>query len=482
VASPIGAKLQDDKGNIGAMSDPIVAGIQRKLRTYEDDLLRETLAVLRITSIQSDPADGAPFGTANREALDHVLALAGRWGMKTTDLEGYIGYAEFGSGKPLIVSLGHLDVVPVGPGWKHDPFAAEIDGDFIYGRGTSDDKGPAMAALFAARAIQECVPDLPARIRVVFGCNEESGFKCVERYAKTEEAPTYGIAPDAMWPLCHAEKGISNLTVQAPLPKGPFALLEVGGGQRPNIVMDACSARVRVATEARDHVEGKLAEAWDRNVTWAWEGDVLSLDSVGKAAHGAAPYNGDSASIRLFRFLLDLSPVESALFYEELFNAAHIGGAGLGIYGSDEVSQELTSNLGIVSTVADDLQLLFNVRYPVTWKFDDLKAKCETRLAKLRSGWRLVASSDSKPLYFPLDNPLVKTICEVVAEETGETGEPGVMGGGTYARALPNTVAVGTVWDGDGKAHETDERLRVEHLFKMSRIYAHILYRLAMLA
>lgn len=54
------------------------------------------------------------------------------------------------------------------------------------------------------------------------------------------------------------------------------------------------------------------------------------------------------------------------------------------------------------------------------------------------------------------------------------------MGGGTYARAIPNTVSIGTGWEGDGKAHETDERLKVEHLFKMSRIYAHILYRLAL--
>jgi succinyl-diaminopimelate desuccinylase len=56
------------------------------------------------------------------------------------------------------------------------------------------------------------------------------------------------------------------------------------------------------------------------------------------------------------------------------------------------------------------------------------------------------------------------------------------MGGGTYARAIPNTVSIGTGWLGDGKAHETDERLKVEHLFKMSRIYAHIFYKLAIVA
>ena len=86
---------------------------------------------------------------------------------------------------------------------------------------------------------------------------------------------------------------------------------------------------------------------------------------------------------------------------------------------------------------------------------------------------------DSKPLYFPLDHPLVKTVCDVYEEETGERKKPGVMGGGTYARAVPNSVAIGTGWQGDGEAHQTDERLKIEHLFKMSRIYAHIIWRLA---
>ena len=59
--------------------------------------------------------------------------------MRTKDLEGYIGYAEFGEGERLIMSLGHLDVVPVSEGWKHAFFGAEIDGGYIYSRYATDD-------------------------------------------------------------------------------------------------------------------------------------------------------------------------------------------------------------------------------------------------------------------------------------------------------------------------------------------------------
>jgi succinyl-diaminopimelate desuccinylase len=300
---------------------------------------------------------------------------------------------------------------------------------------------------------------------------------------QTEEAPTYGIAPDSGWPLYHAEKGIMNLEITVPLNKGgEMELVEVSGGQRPNIVIDSCSAKVRVAASARKEVEEKLADAWDRNVTFAWEGDVLGVYAIGKAAHGSRPFDGDSAAIRVFRFLRDISPLSSRTYFDEVFDTTHIGGAGIGISGTDEPSGDLTCNLGIVSTENDAVELLYNIRYPVTWTGASVHDRCQARLDTLTSGFTLRPTRDSPPLYFPLDHPLVKTIVDVYEAETGERRQPGTMGGGTYARAVPNTVSVGTGWEGDGAAHETDERVKVDHLFKMSRIYAHILYRLATMA
>lgn len=455
--------------------------IQQWLKDHEQELLDDTLAMLRIPSLEDAASPGAPFGEANKQALDLALSLGEKWGMRTKNIEGYIGFAEFGEG-PLIMSLGHLDVVPVGPGWKHEPFGAEIDGGYIYSRGSVDDKGPTMASFYAARAIKECVPELGARIRQVFGLNEESGFACVHRYTQTEEAPALGIAPDSMWPLVHAEKGISNFTISAPLNKGEFRLVHVAGGQRPNIVIDACDATVAVGDPARAEVEEKLASAWDKNVTWEWSGNELKVHAVGKAAHGSTPFYGDSAATRMFRFLLSLAPIEDETFYRELFYSTITSGAGLGINGEDEVSRDLTCNIGIVSTEGERVKLLFNVRYPVTWKGEHLRGLLQKFIPKMESGFQLDDFSDSPSLYFPLDHPLVKTVCEVYEEETGEKQQPGVMGGGTYARAVPNTVSVGTSWEGDGGAHETDERLKVEHLFRASRIYANILYRLAKVA
>lgn len=456
-----------------------VAKLHAWLSEHEEELIETTRAVLRFDSVEGPAEPNAPYGKGNREVLDFVLNLAKSWGMKTTDLEGHLGYADFGAGERLVMTLGHLDVVPVGPGWKHEPFGAEIDGGYIYARGATDDKGPTVASFFALRAIKECFPDLGVRFRAAFGCDEESGFGCVERYMQTEEAPTYGIAPDSGWPCYHGEKGIGDLLVSIKVPTGVFELTQFEGGQRPNIVIDSAKAIVRVADSVKAHVESKLADNWDRNVKFSWSGNDLHIEAIGKAAHGSTPFMGDNAGTRVARLLLAISPLETQEFFEELLKAFHPSGVGLGIHGRDEATGDLTTNIGVVNFDDGQVHLLANVRYPATWKAEELLALAEAKMAKLGAGWSVKIERDSPSLYFPIDHPLVQVIVEAYRAETGDMTEPGTMGGGTYARAVPNTISIGTGWLGDGEAHQTDERVAIESLKKMSRIYAAILYRLA---
>jgi succinyl-diaminopimelate desuccinylase len=465
---------------LGFMStQELVIRVQEWLRAHEAEMLADFQTVLRFPSLEEPALPNAPFGQANRDALDFALGLAEKAGMSTRDMEGYCGYAEFGSGKGMVMTLGHLDVVPVGPGWKHEPFGAEIDGGYVYARGASDDKGPTIAMFYAARALKECWPDVPVRIRSVFGCNEESGFECIKHYMKTEEVPTLGVAPDAGWPCVHGEKGIADFLIARPKPEGDLTVLEMTGGQRPNIVIDSFVARVQVSAGYRAAFELAIGEAWDKNLSFDWEGDVCSIRGVGKAAHGAYPFGGDSAAIRVLRFLKEAAPLAQERDFDYMHMLTHIGGNGIGIAGSDEPSGPLTCNCGVVETRGNEVFFTLNVRYPVTFDGDDLRAKCETFLAELPGDYRLVSMSDSKPLYFPLDHPLVKTIREAYEAETGEKKEPKTMGGGTYARAVPNCVAIGTGWEGDGPAHETDERMAISSLNKMAQIYGHLMVRLA---
>lgn len=458
-------------------TDPQVEGIHKWVDDHSQEMVETLQSILRIPTVESDPEPGAPFGKGNREALDFTLDLGESWGFSARNLEGYAGHAEFGEGDEMVMALGHLDVVPVGDGWKHAPFAAEIDGGYIYARGANDDKGPTYASFFAARALKELGVSLKRRVRVVFGCNEESGFGCVRHYFEHEPAPAYGFAPDAGFPVIYAEKGIANLTLEAAIQQtGDLRLVSVHGGQRPNMVPDMATAVLEGDTHALNAAVTVLNEFWDRNINFRRSQDHVTVHAIGKAFHGSEPWGGDNAVTRVLRVLGEM-PLDNNEWIKFLIRAADPGGGYLGYSGHDEVAGSLTNNLGVLEFENGTVRAIFNIRYPVTWDGETLPKMADKALTT--AGFTVASFTNSKPLYVPLDKEPVKTLVEVYREETGDMKEPGTMGGGTYARAVPNTVAVGAGFPGDGPAHERDERYAVSSYIKCAKIYARMLYRLA---
>lgn len=120
------------------------------------------------------------------------------------------GHIEMGQGEDLIGVLCHVDVVPAGnpATWTYPPFEGRIVDGKLYARGAIDDKGPTMAAWLAMKMIQDEGIELNKRVRMIIGSDEESGFRCVDRYFEKEEMPTIGFAPDADFPLINAEKAL----------------------------------------------------------------------------------------------------------------------------------------------------------------------------------------------------------------------------------------------------------------------------------
>ena len=117
--------------------------------------------------------------------------------------------------------LTHLDVVPVGDGWTVDPvWRALRMTDRIIGRGASDDKGPAVAVLYAMKAVLEAGMPLRREVRLILGCDEESGMEDMAILpGACRYAPKPASAPDAMYPVINTEKGHAvacALTGQAP--------------------------------------------------------------------------------------------------------------------------------------------------------------------------------------------------------------------------------------------------------------------------
>jgi succinyl-diaminopimelate desuccinylase len=466
--------------------------LENWVEQHRHDIISATQRILRVPSV-TDPATvapNAPFGRAIADALEQTLSLCAELGMQTENFGGYAGHAEFGEGAEIAAMLGHLDVVPAGDDWTCDPWGGEVRDGFLWGRGASDDKGPTYAALFGAKAVLDVTQAagirLSRRIRLIFGCDEESLWRCMEHYfgAAGQPKPTVAFTPDADFPLVHAEKGSFTAVTEKSLPgDGAIRVASLESGLRPNMVPDKAVALLVGNADALEQVAHRLDQMPGLSAEF---GDQdLAVRASGVAAHGASPASGDNAATKLLRALTDAASAAAKAVSRDFQWAADLAargapdGAGVGIAGKDDVTGPLTSNLGIVSVANGTARATFNIRYPATWDGDETIARFRASLAE--TGWAIIELHHTPPLYVPVDQEPVKTLLRVYREHTGDMRPPKTMGGRTYATSVaPAGVAFGAAMPGDpDTAHQADERFSVERLIQAAKIYAHALYEMA---
>ncbi|ABB15007.1 dipeptidase PepV [Carboxydothermus hydrogenoformans] len=457
------------------------------IESLKEDIVRTTQEWIKIKSVEGEPKPGMPFGEGVNQALLKALADSAKMGFTTKNVDGYAGYAEYGQGKELVGILVHLDVVPEGDGWSYDPYGGVIVNNRIYGRGTVDNKGPAVACLYALKAIKDLNLPVSKRVRIIYGLNEESGWACMDYYRANEEIPQLGFAPDAEFPIIYAEKGILTLKLArefSNLKNGELVLKSFKGGLRANMVPDFAVAvlegsekALKTASDALENYKKEKGFKMEAVI----EGNTLTIKSYGISAHGSLPEKGKNAIAQLLVFLTTLPlPGDDISAYLN-FLAEKIGltynGENIGLKLSDNVSGNLTLNLGVLELTEKEAYAALNIRYPVTYKKEDLLKILEEQISG--TGIYLKDISDMAPLYVPEDHFLVQKLKKVYEEKTGEPARLIAIGGGTYARAIPNAVAFGPLFPGmEELAHQKDEYIDIDHLIQITKIYAAAIYEL----
>lgn len=197
------------------MRDKII----KKVEEISPLMIKKIKEIISINSIESDAKEEVPFGKGVKEALLKALDISKELGFESVNMDSYLGYASYGKSSEYVCAIGHLDVVPVGDGWKHPPFSAYEEEGIIYSRGILDNKGPIFACLFGLYALKELGIELSKEVRIIFGCDEETGFEDLKYYLNHELPPVYGFTPDCKYPVVYAERGRAIIKISSTLDK-----------------------------------------------------------------------------------------------------------------------------------------------------------------------------------------------------------------------------------------------------------------------
>ncbi len=448
--------------------------IIEELRNPLIDMLRRWVA---IPSLKAAPAPGAPYGPEVRRALDAALADAQKLGFEVRDIDGHAGDVRMGplDQDPLGI-LVHLDVVPVGDGWQVDPFGGLLEGDRLYGRGTSDDKGPAVAALLAMYAVKQAGIPLSREVRLILGCDEETGMEDMKYYAAQGLMPKTGFSPDASFPVINTEKGLLQLELRAPASPDGLPVKSIDVGQRPNVVPGLATALVHGDGTLCAKVN-KLAGDMHLPVEAEMAGDSLvKLISTGINGHAAYPEAARNANGQLLLMLRALGVTGVLKTLADCVGMEY-DGSSLGVRCQDELSGPLTCNLGILRYDQDGCFATLDIRYPVLAYHQRLVASLR---AALGEDVQVTVAAHKEPHHVPPSSPLVTALLDAYHEETGRERECVSTGGGTYARCLGQGVAFGSAFPEDEElAHQAGEYASVDGLMMNIRIFANAIVKLA---
>ncbi|NGP58473.1 dipeptidase PepV [Paenibacillus thiaminolyticus] len=465
----------------------------------KEELLQDLQGLLRIESTKDNATagPGQPMGRNIAQALDYMLGLSEREQFRTGNLDGYIGYAEYGNeAAPEYVGvLCHLDVVPATGQWTTPPFEPDIRDGKLFARGAIDDKGPTMAAFYGLKLVKDLGLPLKRRVRVIFGTDEESGMECMKTYTEREKMPVSGFAPDADFPITHAEKGQINTKFYlrgfgsssaggAAAPQ--YELVRFDGGGIANMVPESAVAVVAGEPEALASL-AKRYEAYCTDAGLAGTVEVgagqATLHMRGKSAHGMEPHVGVNAALKLVRFLGGYSFQPDAAryigFIDKHLVDDHLGTA-LGIACVDDITGPLTVNAGIFQYNGESAPFFhLNIRFPVSYSSADVLKPLEEKIAEY--GIEMDREIDLKePHHVDRNHPMIRTLQTIYEEETQLEPTLLTTGGGTYAAFLDNGVAFGALFPGrEETAHQVDEYIIIDDLLKATAIYARAIYELA---
>lgn len=451
----------------------------------EDEFVEALAPLIAIDSTMGEPAPGAPFGVGPGRALDAALELAQKWGFQTENDDGYVGLVDLNDLPDKLHILAHLDVVGVGEGWNTDPFTLVREGDLLYGRGTDDDKGPAVAAMLAMRCVKELGLPLTGNAKLVLGTDEETGSRDIFHYYEKHPFAPNSVSPDSAFPVTNVEKARyapkfgTTWEPQAAV-KGHIA--KISGGIRINVSPANCAAHILGLKASEVESQLKAVEAHTGVALTAVDtADGIEITAVGIQAHAAHAEGGKNAITAMLEALCALPLAEDAAAravrqLNAFFPYGDVRGEAIGIAMEDAVSGKLSLVLSLLELNEAGFSAEFDSRDPLCSNEENTQHTVEQKMSAV--GWN--CEGEYRPgHHVPEDSDFIRTLLSTYEEFSGEKGYCEYTGGGTYVHDIPGGVAFGAGdHNFDARVHGANERASLTLLFRAAEIYAAVIARI----
>ncbi len=449
--------------------------------SHKDAMVATLCELISYPSCEQEPSEGAPFGKPVRECLDRALEICEEFGFRTKNYDGYVGTAEFTDGEASLGILGHLDVVPEGTGWTHEPFNAHVCDGKVFGRGSIDDKGPCVAVMYAMKALKDLGIPLKNGVQLILGTNEENGSGDLAYFEKVASMPKWLFTPDGNYPVINIEKGMIRGGFKRIVEPADSKrkLLSFHSGKTINAVPELADATV--SGVSKEEIQACVAELKATCEFTISESDIGQRIGVkGKSAHASTPDLGDNALTCLLALLAKINLDDEGskllknlawIFEYNAINSAHA--AGLDVH--DEISGDLTMVLSVLDFDGTTIDGKIDIRFPVCGTLADVSLALKQALEG--AGFADTHIGGVEPHHVDSNSAFVKTLLGVYENVTGEKGECIAIGGGTYVHHTEGGVAFGAEFPGeDNHMHGADEFMTIDSLLLNAKMFALAIY------
>lgn len=459
--------------------------IHRYFEEHTEDLLNDLAAMVAVESARGPALPGKPFGEGPAQALALAERLISEAGFKAVNHDNYVVTGDMNESETILNILAHLDIVPVGTGWTRPPLTLTREGNALYGRGAADNKGPAIAVLYAMKCLRELGAELSSNCRLILGADEECGSGDLRYYFSKHTPPRYTVTPDAGYPIINTEKGRLELTADGSWSPGTSLprLRGFKGGVKINVVPAEAEAEIEgLSSSALAPFLATAEKETCASFTAEEQNGKTLIHVKGQSSHAAWPDTGVNGITALLTLLSALPlaedrPLQALKGISALFPHGEADGHSAGIAMSDEISGPLTIALTVLELREDGLHLEADCRAPLCANDGNVTDVLRERLGQigLTAGENRMLPSH----HTPADSPLCKALIEIYEAYTGRKGECIAIGGGTYVHNIEGGVGFGCDFPEDRcGAHGPDEHASLKNLLLSGEMYAQLILTL----